>query len=109
MIALGQDFLVFRLATGESLPLSAEMVSADIMASGAKGFDREFVDHAASAVFYYYRVELGRETVTLGEFAETLEKVLKGFKLENPGPAAKRRLHVQEADLSQLAESGGGC
>src|SRR5689334_23924713 len=109
MIALGQDFLVFRLATGESLPLSAEMVSADIMASGPQAFDREFVDHAASAVFYYYKVELGRQTVTLGEFAETLEKVLKGFKLENPGPAAKCRLHVQEADLSQLAESGGGC
>jgi hypothetical protein len=110
MIALGQDFLVFRLATGESLPLSAEMVSADIMATGPQAFDREFVDHAASAVFYYYKVELGRQTVTLGEFAETLEKVLKGFKLEHPGTGAKCRLHVQEADLFQLAdESSVGC
>src|SRR5204863_463914 len=110
MIALGQDFLVFRLATGESVPLSAEMVSADIVASTTTSFDPEFVDHAASAVFYYYKEELGRQTVTLGEFAQTLEKVLKGFKLENPGPAKKCRLHVREADLCQLADEwGSGC
>ncbi len=53
MIALGSDFLVFRLASGESLPLSAEMVSADLMAGTKTMFEPEFVDHAASAVFYY--------------------------------------------------------
>src|SRR5262249_44590849 len=109
MIALGNDFLVFRLASGESLPLSAEMVSADIMATTAPLFDQEFVDHAASAVFYYFKQELGRQTVTLGEFAQTLEKVLKGFKLESPDASAKCRLHVQEADLCKLAESENGC
>jgi hypothetical protein len=30
MIALGADFLVFRLASGESLPLSVEMLTADL-------------------------------------------------------------------------------
>jgi len=110
MIALGSDFLVFRLATGESLPLSAEMVSADLVAGAEKLFDPEFVDHAASAVFYYYKEELGRQTVTLGEFAQTLEKVLRGFKLESAGGKDKCCLHVQESDLCQLAdESGNGC
>src|SRR5579862_5128219 len=108
MIALGRDFLVFHLATGESVPLSAEMVSADLMGGAGQLFDPVFVDNAASAVFFYYKHELGRETVTLGEFAQTLEKVLRGFKLETPKNAACC-LHVQESDLSRLAnetESG---
>jgi len=110
MIALGQNFLVFRLASGESLPLSAEMVSADIMASTPSSFDSEFVNNAASAVFYYYKEELGRQTVTLGEFAQTLEKVLKGFEPANSADSVKRESQVQESDLCRLAdESGGGC
>ena len=88
MIALGRDFLVFRLATGESVPLSADMVSTDLMEGAAQLFEPEFVDNAANAVFYYFKHELGRETVTLGEFAQTLEKVLRGFKLERPENAA---------------------
>jgi len=110
MIALGPNFLVFRLASGESLPLSAEMVSADLVSGTQKLFDPEFVDHAASAVFHYFKQDLGRETVTIGEFAETLEKVLKGFKLERADAAQPRCcLHVQESDLCQLAgESGSG-
>jgi hypothetical protein len=104
MIALGSDFLVFRLATGESLPLSAEMVTADLVAGAHQVFEPEFLDHAASAVFYYFKEELGRETVTIGEFSQTLEKVLKGFKLEAGAPSpGKSRLHVEESDLCQLA------
>jgi len=110
MIALGSDFLIFRLATGESLPLSAEMVSADLMTGTQQLFDPEFGDHAASAVFYYFKEELGRQTVTLGEFAQTLEKVLRGFKLESAQGTGKCRLHVHESNLGELAtESGDGC
>jgi hypothetical protein len=111
MIALGSDFLVFRLASGESLPLSAEMVSADLMAGTKTMLEPEFVDHAASAVFYYYKEDLGRQTVTIGEFAQTLEKVLNGFKLERSSlHGDKCCLHVEESDLGQLAdESGGAC
>ena len=109
MIALGRDFLVFHLATGESVPLSAEMVSADLMDGAGQLFDPVFVDNAANAVFYYYKHELGRETVTLGEFAQTLEKVLRGFTLERPKDAACC-LKVQESDLSRLAnETESGC
>jgi hypothetical protein len=109
MIALGRDFLVFRLATGESVPLSADMVTADLIEGASQWFEPEFVDNAANAVFYYYKHELGRETVTLGEFAQTLEKVLRGFKLEKPKNTSCC-LHVQEADLSRIAsEMESGC
>jgi len=109
MIALGGDFLVFRLASGESVPLSSDMVSADLAQGAGEHFEPEFVDHAASAVFHYYKHELGRETVTLGEFAQTLEKVLCGFKLEAPKHSSCC-LRVRESDLSRLAgENEIGC
>ena len=51
-------------------------------------FDPEFVQHAASAVFHYFKYELGRQTVTVGEFAGALENVLRGFAV-TAQPAAQ--------------------
>ena len=72
MIALSADCLLFELASGESLPMSADMISVELMGESGGPFDQEFVSHAANAVFYYFKHELGRRSVSLGEFAEAL-------------------------------------
>jgi len=61
-------------------------------------------------VFHYFREELGRQTVTVGEFAGALEKVLRGFKqgAQSAGQAVTGTA-VLESDLARLAsESGEG-
>jgi len=113
MITLASGCLLFKLANGESIPFSAEMISVELLGSTAELFDAEFVQHAANAVFHYFKHELGRQTVTVGEFAEALEKVLRGFKLPQVAsgpPAAQTRREVRESDLCRLAsESGQAC
>ena len=79
MITLASDCLLFELASGESVPYSAEMVSVELEGDTAELFDAEFVRHAANAVFYYFKHELRRQTVSVGEFAGALEKLLRGF------------------------------
>ena len=79
MISLSQDCLLFELASGESIPFSSEMISIELMGDAAGQFDPEMVQHAAASVFHYFRHDLARETVTVGEFAEALEKVLRGL------------------------------
>ena len=107
MIALASDYILFQMAGGESIPFSAEMISIELMGDTAELFDAEFVRHAAHAVFHYFKRDLGRQTVSVGEFAEALEKVLRGFKPPAQTPAMPR---VSESDLSRLAcESGQGC
>src|SRR6266478_3399148 len=109
MIALAWDCLLLRLADGESVPLSADMISVDMMGEAATLFDEEFVRHAAKAVFHYYKHELGRETLSVGEFAQTLEKALGGFTRvrRTRGSSGPRML---ETDLRRLAhEAGKGC
>jgi len=64
-------------------------------------FDEEFVKEASAAVLHYFKQEQGRDSVTLGEFAEALEKVLQGFKFPEVMSADETR--VLEADLQQLA------
>jgi hypothetical protein len=104
MIALGSDCLVFRMKSGESVPLSAGMVSVELLGDTASMFHSEFVSHAADAVFYYFKHDLGRESVTVGEFTLALEKVLRGFKLAEEND---RRLGM--TDLGKMAlESGAG-
>jgi hypothetical protein len=108
MIALAEDVLIFEMGDGESVPFSAEMISVELMGSAASLFDVDFVRHASHAVFHYFRNELGRKTVLVSEFAEALEKVLRGFVL--PTRAPNQKGPVLESDLCQLAcESGKGC
>src|ERR1044071_3586511 len=82
MIALANDCLLFKTTNGESVPFSPEMISVELSGDGIGAFDPEFLKHAASAVFHYFKHDLGRLTVTVGEFAGALEKVLRGFGLK---------------------------
>lgn len=83
MIALAYDCLLFQTSSGESIPFSAEMISVELTGEGIGAFDPEFLKNAASAVFHYFKHDLGRVTVTVGEFAGALEKVLRGFGLQS--------------------------
>jgi len=107
MIALATDYLVFQMATGESMPFSADAISDELMGESDSTYDPELVGHAANAVFHYFKHELGYQTVTLGEFAAALEKVLDELKLGRRGTVERGKL-VRESDLSALARDCGG-
>jgi hypothetical protein len=108
MIALASDCLLFRTASGESIPYSADMMSDEVAGDSLESFDPEVVQHAASAVFHYFKYELGRQTVTVGEFAGALENVLRGFAA-TPEPVAQPRClaGVIESDLFGMAREAG--
>ena len=107
MIALASECMLFQMSNGESIPFSADMVSAEMLGETANLFDSEFLRNAAKAVFHYFRHDLGRQSVSMGEFAGAMEKVLRGFILTAKAAAEKR---VAQSDLARLAtESGGGC
>lgn len=95
MIALQSDYLIFQLTNGESVPCSAEMITVEIVGNAHGMIAPELLHHAAASVFHYFKVELGRDIVTVGEFAIALEKALQGLgltlfadRLENPPAAA---------------------
>ena len=110
MIALASDCLLFRMASGESVPISADTVSVEILGPSGNLFDEEFVRHAANAVFHYFKHELGQDIVSAPEFSGALEKVLLGFAVAaRSGVAARPTPPTREADLRRLAcESGKG-
>lgn len=111
MITLGMDCLLFQLNNGESVPLSADMISVELTGHKCDSFDSHFVQHAAQAVFHYFKHDLGRISVSVGEFAGALESVLRGFS--NQAKSAEKKSDqpiVAESDLHKLAsESGKGC
>jgi hypothetical protein len=102
--------LVVELASGESVPLSADMACMQLAGDTAELFDAEFVQHAARAVFHYFKHELGQQAVTAGDFAAALEKVLRGFAVTAQlAPQLAPAPRVLESDLCRLAhESGEG-
>jgi hypothetical protein len=94
MIALASDCLTFRLNSGEYIPYSVDMLSVEFVGETGRWFDTEFVNEAAKAVFHYFKHDLGRHSVSVGEFAQALEKVLSGFQ--------KQVVHVPDSSF------GGG-
>jgi hypothetical protein len=104
MIALSSDHLIFQLTNGESVPCSAEMITVEIAGNSEGLIDAEMLRHAAASVFHYFKCEMERQSVTVGEFALALEKVLRGFGLtlyaDEPPPLANQ---ILEADLRHIA------
>jgi hypothetical protein len=104
MIALQSGCLLFQLASGESVPCSAEMISVELTGNAEGLLDPEVLSHATASVFHYFKNELERESVTVGEFALALEKVLRnlGFSIRT-GMAGGRSQEVIETDLCLFA------
>ena len=107
MISLASGCMLFELPSGESIPFSAEMISIEVMGDGVAAVDPHVVQHAATSVFHYFKYDLARQTVSVGEFAEALEKVLRGlgFQVENEQAGGASPMVV--ADLGRLAHESG--
>jgi hypothetical protein len=101
MILLRPDCLVFRTIQGEDIPCSAHEVTVELMGDSAKWMDADLVGHAAEAVLHYFKSEKGQNTVSVGEFSEALERVLRGLGLDVKA-AGKDTLAFAAGDSSPM-------
>jgi len=112
MIQLRSDCLEFEMSTGETVPCSAETVTVELIGKAVESIDPDVVRHAAEAVLHYFKEELGRQHVTINEFSDALEKVLKGmgFSVNSDDETGEsEHASVIQTDLGRLAfESGKG-
>ena len=108
MIALHNNCLVFQLLNGESVPCSADMISVEIVGEAGSLLEPETLRHAAASVFHYFKTELAREAVTVGEFSLALEKALRhlGYMIhaQDPGGLPGK---ISDTDLVRLAGESG--
>jgi hypothetical protein len=108
MTRLPPDCLVFKTANGESIPCSASDVTIELIGESAALIDETLLQNAAAAVLRYFKDELGRTSVSVGEFSQALEKALRSLGLNvQSADAPAPELRVAEADLLQLAGESG--
>lgn len=108
MILLRPDCLVFKTSSGENIPCSAQEVTLELLGDAISHIDQDTVQNAAQAVLHYFRNELERTVVTIGEFAETLASVLRSLGLEVYTPGADPTRRVVDSDLRPLAIGHNG-
>jgi hypothetical protein len=114
MIQLKPDCLIFSTADGQQIPCSAEDVTVELMGDATHVIDPDIIRNAAAAVLHYFKTELQRDHVSVAEFSQALEKVLRSFGFnvsyeEEESPASPRR-HIVESDLGEIATNAGkGC
>lgn len=111
MILMADNFLFFKLPSGESIPFSAEMISVELSGGADESLDQDFVEHAAASVFHYFKHDLGRKTVSVAEFASAFESVLNGLGLKlQAGRISGQRDEAAIKDLQMLAcHAGDAC
>jgi len=110
MILLADNFLFFKLPSGESVPFSSEMISVELANDAKNPFDQDFVQHAAASVFHYFKHDLNRKTVSMAEFASAFESVLNGLGLKlDSGRIAKTTDDAANKDLQLLAHHSDAC
>lgn len=110
MIQLHPDYLMFELPNGDSVPCSAETVTFELIGDAAENLDPEVIKNAAAAVLHYFQQDLKRDCVSVGEFSEALEEVLRGFGFNVVTADSPKPAPPVEADLSALAkETGPEC
>lgn len=112
MIQLRSESLMFTLPNGESIPCSVEEVTVELIGDAATKLDPNMVHNAASAVLHYFKEEMGKSFITVGEFAVALAKVLRGFGLKvcEPEALVDPAPSRGEPDLLNLAAlPDGGC
>ena len=108
MIQLNPDYLVFKTAAGEDIPCSVETVTIELMGDAISLVDPEIIQNASAAVLHYFKTELGRHSVSVGEFSLALERVLRGFGLAVAASSdTEEPVRVVETDLCALASSAG--
>jgi hypothetical protein len=99
MIQLHPDYLLFEMPNGDSVPCSAESVTVELIGDAAQDLDPEIIKNAAAAVLHYFQQDLKRDHVSVGEFSDALERVLRGFGLQvsSPGKPASAEPPVRSA------------
>lgn len=112
MIQLKPDCLIFQTNDGEQIPCSAEWITLELMGDGANWIDPLIVHNASAAVLHYFKHELSRDFVSVGEFAVALEKVLRGFGLsvyadQDFKKTERQEQRVLETNLQELASAAG--
>lgn len=109
MIALASECLLFEGADGQKVPFSAEVKAFELTSQLSDPFAADLVRQASHAVLYYFKHELGRQSVSVGEFAGALEKVLKGLILTAKGSTGTETGgRTVESDLQALVSGPEG-
>jgi hypothetical protein len=108
VIHLHSDCLTVRDAAGAAVPCSVESVMVELIGEARMQVDPEWVAHAASAVLHYFKCELGRDAISVGEFSLALERVLRHLGIpinvpETPAPVSG----LIEIDLLELSGQVG--
>jgi len=110
MILLRHDCLVFKTSDGD-FPFAAEQVTMEVIGDAIQFLDEETIKDASEAVLHYFKCELGKSTVTIGEFTIALERALRALGLtvqsSSSKPASSNFMpsnpRIVESDLSCLA------
>lgn len=111
MILLRPDCLVFETASGENFPCPVHEVVIELIGESATTLEEATIENASAAVLHYFRSELGKTSVTIGEFSLALERALRclGFEVHTASADCEPAVGIDAtADLVRLAVDASG-
>ncbi len=109
MIRLHPDCLIIKISDGEQFPCPAEVVTMELIGQAVAWMGDETIKNITAAVLHFFREEQEREVVSVAEFSEALENVLRSFGYSVGGGASMQRgQSVRNADINDLFRESEG-
>lgn len=112
MIQRPSNYLGFETDDGV-IPCAVDDLAIELVGDGVSGLSPELLREASLGLLKYFREDLGREQVTVAEFAQALATVLRGFGFELKLEAITEDLateavagEVPEVALDKLVSEG---
>jgi len=109
VIQLHRDCLLLQTLDGDFIPCLPDLFSIQLVDTEGSAVDPEVIRHATAAVLHYFKHDLGRQSISVAEFANALEQVLQavGLKLGSSAAQTQSASKTETADLGALASHCG--
>jgi hypothetical protein len=108
MIRLEDDCLMLVSESGESFPCTLASVRLDVLEGVTTWLHPELLQDTVKAVWFYFKHDLQRISVTVKEFSEALQTVFKGLGLDATAiTTTTTPPRISEHDLCAVAEAAG--
>jgi hypothetical protein len=110
MIQVQPDCFWIQTEKGDLIPCSPDSIAIEILGNETPLLDPEVVKQAVHAILYYYQNDLGRNSITIAEFTQSLEEALKSVEGISKKPILETEdkiiLQMDIAGLAERANSG---
>jgi len=106
MIQVQPDCFWIQTDKGDLIPCTPDSIAVEVLSNESILLDAEVVKQAVHAILYYFQHDLGRNSITVSEFTQSLEEALKSVEgLAQMAECDAAKKVMEQLDIASLVHA----